>query len=74
MLIATLACLVGTALAFFKGIKPALFFCLLSFFGFNLMEIPLEIQTRYRTVVMPLFIFFACWALAALNASANKTK
>ena len=73
MFIATLACLVGTVIAFFKDIKPALFFCLLSFFGFNLMEIPLEIQTRYRTVVMPLFIFFACWTFATLF-SHMKTK
>ena len=72
MFIATLACLAGTVMAFFKGIKPALFFYLLSFFGFNLMEIPFEIQTRYRTVVMPLFIFFACWAFSTLNSAIGK--
>lgn len=60
---------VGAVIAFFKDIKPALFFCLMAFFGFNLMEIPFELQTRYRTVIMPLFIFFACWTFAALSTS-----
>lgn len=66
MLVATLACLIGTVIAFFKDVKPAVFFMLLTFLAFNLMEIIFEVQTRYRTVVMPLYIFFACWAIAGL--------
>ncbi len=72
MFIATIACVAGTALAFFKDVKPAIFFGLLSFFAFNLMEIFFEVQTRYRTVIMPLVIFFACWALAALLPGIQK--
>jgi hypothetical protein len=71
MLLLTITCVIGTILAFFKDLKPAVFFCLLAFFGFNLMEIPFELQTRYRTVVMPLLIVFACWSLAVLSASMN---
>lgn len=65
--VVTLACLVGVAIAFFKDVKPVVFFSLLSFFGFNLMEVALEVQTRYRTVVMPLFIFFFVWSLAQIG-------
>jgi hypothetical protein len=50
-------------------VKPAIFFCLLAFFGFNLMEIPLELQTRYRTAIMPLMIFFACWTFSRVSSS-----
>jgi hypothetical protein len=69
MFLVTITCLIGTVIAFFKDVKPAIFFCLLSFFGFNLMEIPLELQTRYRTVIMPLMIFFACWTFSTLCSS-----
>ena len=71
MFLVTITCLIGTVIAFFKDVKPAIFFCLLSFFGFNLMEIPLEMQTRYRTVIIPLMIFFACWTLSRLLPSTN---
>lgn len=64
MLPVTLVCLVGSILAFFKDLKPAVFFSLLTFFGFHLMEAVFEIQTRYRTVVMPLLIFFFAWSLS----------
>ena len=69
MFLVTITGLIGTVIAFFKDVKPALFFCLLAFFGFNLMEIPLELQTRYRTVIMPLMIFFACWTFSTLCSS-----
>jgi 4-amino-4-deoxy-L-arabinose transferase-like glycosyltransferase len=74
MFMITIICLVGTVMAFFKGVKPAILFCLLSFFAFNLMEIPLELQTRYRTVIMPLIIFFACWTLATIYGSTNNSQ
>jgi len=68
MFVITIACVIGTVIAFFKDVKPVLFFCLLTFFGFNLMEVAFEVQTRYRTVVMPLLIFFSCWTLSFLSA------
>jgi hypothetical protein len=74
MFIITITCLIGALMVFFKGVKPVILFCLLSFFGFNLMEIPLELQTRYRTVVMPLMILFACWTLAAISGSLNSSQ
>jgi 4-amino-4-deoxy-L-arabinose transferase-like glycosyltransferase len=74
MLVITAVCMIGTVVAFFKDVKPAIFFCLLAFFGFNLMEIPLELQTRYRTVVMPLMIFFACWTFSTIMASRDKSQ
>lgn len=67
MLPVTLVCLAGSILAFFKDLKPAAFFSLLAFFGFHLMEAVFEIQTRYRTVVMPLLIFFFAWSLSELG-------
>lgn len=67
MFTATTFNLVGVMIAFFKkDVKPVIFFSMLAFFGFNLMEVALEVQTRYRTVVMPLFIFFFVWTLATL--------
>jgi len=72
LLIATLACVTGAVLAFFKDVRPAIFFSLLSFFAFNLMEAFFEVQTRYRTVIMPLFIFFACWTFATIYSSTRK--
>ncbi len=64
MFLMTVICIIGTVIAFFKDVKPVIFFCLLAFFGFNLMEIVFEVQTRYRTVVMPILIFFTCWVLS----------
>jgi hypothetical protein len=72
MFIASLACIIGSILAFFKDVKATIFFCLVSFFGFNLMEAFFEVQTRYRTVIMPLFIFFACWTFATIYTSITK--
>lgn len=72
MFLATWACVIGVVLVFFKDIKPAVFWGLLSFFAFNLMELIFEVQTRYRTVVMPLFIFFACWALSHAYSSITR--
>ncbi len=74
MLIGTFACLAGTVIAFFRGLKPAVFFSLAVLFGFNFMEIFFEVQNRYRTVVMPLFIFFACWSFSAIYLSLLKSK
>ena len=74
MLIGTFACLAGTVIAFFRGLKPVVFFSLAVLFGFNFMEIFFEVQNRYRTVVMPLFIFFACWSCSALYLSLLKSK
>jgi len=54
-------------IAFFKEVKPAMLFVLIIFFGFNLMEVFFDGQTRYRSVVMSLFIFFACWAFSTLS-------
>ncbi|MBK5278482.1 MAG: hypothetical protein JJE09_06430, partial [Bacteroidia bacterium] len=71
MFIGTLACLAGTVIAFFKDVKPVIFFGLVAFLGFNLMEIVFEVQTRYRTVVMPLFILFACWTFSTFYTSIN---
>jgi len=71
MFIGTLACLAGTVIAFFKDVKPVIFFGLVTFLGFNLMEIVFEVQTRYRTVVMPLFILFACWTFSTFSTSIN---
>jgi hypothetical protein len=65
MFLISIICALGTAIALIKDVKPGIFFCLLAFWGFNLMEIIFEIQTRYRTVVMPLLIFFACWILSS---------
>jgi hypothetical protein len=72
MFLITITCVIGTGIAFSKDIKPALFFCLLAFFGFNLMEIPFELQTRYRTVVIPLLIFFASWTFAVMSTRLAK--
>lgn len=69
MFIGTLACIAGTAIAFFKDVKPVIFFGLVAFLGFNLMEVVFEVQTRYRTVVMPLFILLTCWAFSTFYAS-----
>lgn len=74
MLIGTLGCLAGTVIAFFRGLKPVVFFSLAVLFVFNFMEIFFEVQNRYRTVVMPLFIFFACWSFSALYLSLLKSK
>lgn len=67
MFLAIIMSVIGLAVAFCKDLKPVIFFCLVSFFGFNLMEVFFEIQARYRTVVMPLVIIFACWAFAAFE-------
>lgn len=72
MFTATITCLIGIVIAFFKDVKPVIFFSLLTFFGFNLMETLFEVQTRYRTVVMPLFIFFFCWTLARMGSFISK--
>ena len=69
MSVITSTCLIGTGIAFFRDVKPVIFFSLLTFFGFNLMEIPLEVQNRYRTVVMPLMFFFACWTFATISSA-----
>lgn len=69
MFIGTLACIAGAVIAFFKDVKPVIFFGLLAFLGFNLMEVVFEVQTRYRTVVMPLFILLACWAFSTFYAA-----
>lgn len=74
MLLITIASVMGAVIAFFKDAKPALFFCLLAFFGFNLMEIPFELQTRYRTVIMPILILFSCWTLATISTAVAARK
>lgn len=66
MFIVTLTCLAGAIIAFLTDMKPPIFFCLLAIFGFNMMEVFFEVQTRYRTVIMPLFIFFACWTFSII--------
>ncbi len=62
---------IGAILALLLDVKPIIFFSMLAFFGFNLMEIPFEVQARYRTVVIPLLIVLACWALSALQARSS---
>jgi hypothetical protein len=74
MLIITISMVIGTVIAFIKDVKPVLFFCLLTFFGFNLMEVVLEVQTRYRTVMMPILILFSCWTFAFLSSRMNERK
>ena len=69
---ATITCLIGVVIAFFKDVKPVIFFSLLTFFGFNFMETLFEVQTRYRTVMMPLIIFFFCWTLAKIGSFIGK--
>lgn len=59
--------LMGAALALLWDVKPIIFFSMLVFFGFNLMEILFEVQARYRTVIIPLFILLACWSFSALQ-------
>lgn len=72
MFLGTLTCLLGLLIGFFRDVKPPVLFSLLAFTAFNLVEVIFEVQTRYRTVVMPLFIFFACWTFASLASHTQK--
>lgn len=72
MFIATIMCSIGLLISIRDDIEPIFFFCLFSFFSFNLMEIFFEVQTRYRVVVLPLFIFFACWGFSQINLAIYK--
>jgi hypothetical protein len=67
MFLVVIACVAGTVIAFFKDVPPPIFFCLLTFFGFNLMEVPFEVQTRYRSAIMPVPVLFACWTFAIIS-------
>lgn len=72
MFVGTMACMAGAVIAFFKDVKPAVFFTMLAFFAFNLLEVFFEVQTRYRTIIMPLFILLACWVFAVAYTRGHK--
>lgn len=71
-LLLLVACLLAVILSLFQDIKAIPFLVMMAFFGFHLMEVPFEVQTRYRTVVIPMLILLACWAFVTLSSSYQK--
>lgn len=67
-----IVCLIAVIIALFRDVKALPFFVMLVLLGFHLMEVPFEVQVRYRTVLMPMFILLACWAFTNLFLSFQK--
>lgn len=72
MFIGSLSCFIGLIFGRLRSVSPMVVFCLVVFTGFNLMEIPFEVQTRYRTVVMPVYIFITCWGIMITRSFLRK--